>query len=72
MVLQCPFLNDKRLKVNSKTYKNLEKELLPETGGIMKRNHWIFIKDSAPSHRSNLIQDFFNGKNSQRFVKQNE
>ena len=53
------FVNDKGLKVNSKTYKkHLEKELIPDIERIMKRTDWMFIQDSAPSHRSNLVQDF--------------
>ena len=38
----------------------------------MKRNDWIFIQDSAPSHRSNLVQDFLMEKLPKRFVKHNE
>ena len=53
------FINDKGLKVDSKTYKKkLEKELIPDIKRIMKRRDWMFIQDSASSHRSNLVQDF--------------
>lgn len=55
MVLQSPFLNDKRYKekyTNSKTYKKkLEKQRIPDIKSIMKINDWLFIKD--------LVQDFF-------------
>ena len=47
------------LKVNSKTYKKqVEKELLPDSESIMKRNKFVFIRDSAPSYCSNLVEDF--------------
>ena len=67
------FVNDKGLKVNSKTYKkHLEKELIPDIERIMKRRDWMFIQDSAPSHRSNLVQNFLTGKIDKRFMKHNE
>ena len=66
-------MNDKGLNVNSKTYKkHLEKELPLDTASVMKRNDWIFIQDSAPSHRTNLVQDFLMEKLPKRFVKHNE
>ena len=69
-----PFsVNDKGLKVNSKTYKkNLEKELLPEVNRIMNNNTWIFIQDSAPSYRANIVQDFLKKKLGKRFIKHTE
>ena len=39
---------------------------------MMKRKDWIFIQDSAPSHRANLVQDFLSEKLSKRFVKYSE
>ena len=67
------FVNDKGLKVNSKTYKkHLENELLPEISKIMKKNDWIFVQDSAPSHRSNIVQDLLTEKLRKRFIKHNE
>ena len=67
------FVNDKGLKVNSKTYKkHLEKELIPDIERIMKRRNWMFIQNSAPSHRSNLVQDFLTEKIDKRFIKHNE
>ena len=39
---------------------------------IMKRRDWMFIQDSAPSHPSNLVQEFLTEKNDKRFIKHNE
>ena len=61
------------MKVNSKRYKkHLEKELIPDIERIMKRRDWMFIQDSAPSHRSNLVQHFLTQKIYKRFIKHNE
>ena len=69
-----PFLvNNKGLKVNAKRYKtHLEKELLPNIESMMKRKDRLFIQDSAPSHRANLVQDFLSEKLNKRFVKYSE
>ena len=39
---------------------------------MMKRKDWIFIQDSAPSHRANLVQNFLSEKLNKRFVKYSE
>ena len=63
------FVNDKGLKVNSKSCKtNLEKELLPKVNGIMKNNTLIFIQDVL-SHRGNIFQNFLKEKLAKRFIK---
>ena len=60
-------------KMNSKLHKkHLEKELIPDIEQIMNRNDWIFIQDSAPSHCSNLVQDFLSETLNKRFIKHNE
>ena len=57
------FVSDKGIKVNSETYKKLlEKEFLPEVDCIMNSNTGIFIQDSAPPHRANIVQDFLKKK----------
>ena len=67
------FVNNKGMKVNSKSYKkHLEKELIPEIEKKMNRNDWIFIQDSAPSQRANLVQGFLKEKLRKRFIKHNE
>ena len=54
------FVNEKGIKMKSKLYKkHVEKELIPDIKRIINRNDWIFVQDSAPSHRPNLVQDFF-------------
>ena len=66
-----PFLvNEKNLKVNAQRYKkHLEKQLLPSINGMLKRKDWIFVQDSAPSHRANMVQDFLTEQLRRRFVK---
>ena len=67
------FVNDKGLKVNSKTYKkHLKKELLLKFNRIMNNSTWIFIQDSAPSPRVNIFQDFLKEKLGKRFFKHTE
>ena len=65
------FTNDKGLKIQ-KQKKHLEKELLPDTESIMKRNDCISIHVCAPSHHSNLVQEFLAEKLDKRFVKHTE
>ena len=66
------FVNVKSLKVNSKTYKQFEKEHLPEVNRIMNNSTWTFIQDSAPSHRANIVQNFLKEKFGKRFIKHTE
>ena len=66
-------MNDKDLKVRSKTYKKrLEKELLPEINRNMNNNTWFFIQDSVPLHRANIGQDLLKEKLGKRFMKHPE
>ena len=63
------------MKVESKfknLHKHLEKKILPAIESIMEKNDWIFILDSAPSHRSNLVQDLLTEKIHKRFVNYTE
>ena len=39
---------------------------------MMKRKDWIFIQDSAPCHRANLVQDFLSEKLNKKFAKYSE
>lgn len=67
------FVNDNGLKVNGKSYKkHLEKTLLPDVDRIMQNDRWIFIQDSAPSHRANIVQDFLKERLCTRFIKSTE
>ena len=36
---------------------------------LRKRDDWIFVQDSAPSHRSNLVQVFLEKTVKRRFIK---
>ena len=43
--------------------------MFPAIKKLVKRDDWIFVQDSAPSHRSNLVQDFLEKTLKRRFVK---
>ena len=61
------------LKVNAKTYKkHLEKQLFPEVERLINSISWTFLQDSAPSHRSNLAQNFLKEKLGSKFIKHTE
>ena len=57
-------------------FKNIEKAFrkrtLPDTESIMKRNDCISIHVYAPSHHSNLVQEFLAEKLDKRFVEHTE
>ena len=64
------FVNENGIKVNKENYfKNLKRQLFPAIEKLVKRNDWIFVQDSAPSHRSNLVQDFLEKSLKRHFVK---
>jgi len=64
------FVNNNGIKVNKENYcKHLKKQLFPAIDKLVKRDDWIFVQDSAPSHRSNLVQDFLEQTLKRRFVK---
>ena len=52
--------------------KHLEKQLLPDIDKMLTRKDWIYIRDSAPSHRSNLVQGYLKERLGKRFVKSGE
>lgn len=67
------FVNDNGLKVNGKSYKkHLSKELLPNVQHLLQHERWIFLQDSAPSHRATLVQELLKEKLNRRFVKHTE
>ena len=51
---------------------NLYRKLLPAVQRLCKHKHWIFVQDNAPSHRSNLVQDFSQEILNSRFIKTHE
>ena len=68
--LETFFENENGIKVNKKNYcKHLKKQLFPAIKKLVKRDDWIFVQDSAPSHRSNLVQDFLEKTLKRRFIK---
>ena len=38
----------------------------------MNNNTWIFIQDSAPSYRANIVEGFLNEKLGKRFINHTE
>ena len=43
--------------------------MFPAIKKFVKHDNWIFVQDSAPAHRLNLIQDFLEKILKPRFVK---
>ena len=43
--------------------------MLPAIKKLAKVDDWIFVQDSAPSHRSNFVQDYLAKTLKRRFVK---
>ena len=67
------FVTGKGVKVNAKSYKrHLEKELIPDIERVVKRKDWVFLQDSAPSHRAHIVQDLLKETLGKRFIKSNE
>ena len=63
-------MNENGIKVNKLNYcKHFKKQLFPTIKKLIKRDDWIFVQDSAPSHRSNLVQDFLEKTSKLLFVK---
>ena len=46
--------------------------MFPGVRQVVKRDDWIFAKDGAPSHRSNLVQDFLKETLKRRFINASE
>ena len=67
------FVTGEGLKVNAVSYKkHLEKELIPDIEKVVKKKHWIFLQDSAPSHRAKIVQNLLDEKLGKRFIKSGE
>ena len=61
------------MKVNGQSCKkNLNKELLSNVQDLLQHERWIFLQDSAPSHRATLVQDLLKEKLNKRFIKHTE
>ena len=59
-------MNENGTKVNKENYC---KQLFPTVKKLVKHDDWIFVQDRAPSHRSNLVQDFLEKTLKRCFVK---
>ena len=67
------FVNAKGVKVDGPTYlQHLKKKLFPAIRKIYPREDWIFIQDGAPSHTSNLVQNYLNENLNRRHVKKED
>ena len=53
-------------------HKHLKQELFPAINSLVNRDDWIFAQDGAPSHRSNLVQDFLKDTLKRRFISKEE
>ena len=47
-------------------------QLIPEIDKLVSRKDWVYIQDSAPSHRWNLVQAYLKDKLRKQFVKSSE
>ena len=64
------FVNENGIKVNKESYcKHFKKQLFPAIKKLVKLDDWIFVQNSALSHRSNLIQGFLEKTLKRCFVK---
>ena len=64
------FVNNNIVKVNQENcYWHLRKELFPARQKVVKRDNLIFAQDGAPSHWSQLVQDFLKTKLKRRFIR---
>ena len=67
------FVADPEMKVNGVSYLNhLREDLIPFCESLYPRDDFIFIQDSAPSHRYKPVQQFLKDKLKSRFVKNTE
>jgi len=52
------FIDPQKTKVNQKTYLDFLKTLLPECHCLYPDSDFVFMQDSAPSHRTKATQNF--------------
>jgi len=63
------FVNEEGLKVNGERYlAHLQDELLPAVREVYPRENFIFVQDSAPSHRCTIVKNFLKEELRQRFL----
>ena len=67
------FVADENIKVNGASYlRHLREDLIPAIELLFPRNDFIFVQDSAPSHRANIVQGFLKERLKSRYVKNTE
>ena len=65
------FIDPQKTKVNQKTYLDFLKTLLPECRRLYPDNDFVFMQDSAPSHRTKATQNFLRD-NTPDFISSQE
>ena len=64
------FVKENGVKVNKENYcKHQKKQLFPAIKKRVKRDDRIYVQDSAPSYRSNLVKDLVDKTLKCCFVK---
>jgi len=72
MEKQIFFIDSQKTKVNRKTYIDfLKTSLLPECRRLYPDSDFVFMQDSAPSHRAEATQNFL-GDNTPDFISSQE
>ena len=51
-------INPEKVKIDSEAYQQVLRKIFPSIRRLYPENDWIFIQDSAPSHRSVSTQSF--------------
>lgn len=51
-------VDPQKAKVNTAIYQGILKQLFPSVRRLYPEDDWIWVQDSAPSHRSNSTQEF--------------
>ena len=69
-VSQPFFIGGNGIKVNGASYlKHLRDDLIPAVEAMFPNKDFTFVQNSAPSHRTNQVQNFLKQKLKSRFVK---
>ena len=64
------FVNSNGIKVNKENYcRHFSKEMLPVIEKVVTRHDWIFARDVALSHRSNLAEYFLKTELKRPFIR---
>ena len=63
------FVNESGIEVNKENFCKHLKRQFPAIKKLVKPDGWMFVQDSALSHRSNLVQDFLEKSLKHCFVK---